>query len=128
MSASEREKDTKMPRVKRGPGPRRRHKALLGQAKGFYGSRKNRYREALRTLRKAWEYQYTSRKLKKRDFRRLWIVRINAACRQNGTTYSKLIAHLARAGVELDRKVLADMAVNDPAAFQKLAALASATG
>jgi len=74
--------------------------------------------------RKAWEYQYTSRKLKKRDFRSLWIVRINAACRENGTTYSRLIHALGEAGVELDRKVLADMAVNDPGAFKKLAELA----
>ena len=115
-----------MPRVKRGPGPRRRHKAVTKQAKGFYGSRKNRYREAVKTLRKAWEYQYTSRKLRKRDFRSLWIVRINAACRTHGTTYSRFIAALAKAGVEIDRKVLADLAVNDPNAFGKLAELAKA--
>jgi large subunit ribosomal protein L20 len=111
-------------RVKRGPGPRRRHKAVLAETKGFYGSRHSRYKEAVKTLRKAWEYQYTSRKLKKRDFRSLWIVRINAACRENGTTYSRLIHALGEAGVELDRKVLADMAVNDPGAFKKLAELA----
>ena len=108
-------------RVKRGPGPRRRHKAVTKETKGFYGGRKNRYREAVKTLRKAWEYQYTSRKLKKRDFRSLWIVRINAACREVGTTYSKFIAGLGKAGIELDRKVIADMAMNDPAAFKKLA-------
>jgi len=110
-------------RVKRGPGPRRRHKAVFAETQGFYGSRRNRYREAVKTLRKAWEYQYTSRKLKKRDFRSLWIVRINAACRLNGTTYSRFIADLAKAGVELDRKVLADMAVNDPDGFKKLTEL-----
>jgi large subunit ribosomal protein L20 len=115
-----------MPRVKRGPGPRRRHKAVLKETKGFYGSRHSRYREAVKTLRKAWEYQYTSRKLRKRDFRSLWIVRINAACREAGTTYSRFIAALTKAGVGLDRKVLADLAVNDPAAFKKLAELVPA--
>src|SRR5438477_12593421 len=116
-----------MSRVKRGPGPRRRHKAVLKETKGFYGSRHSRYREAVKTLRKAWEYQYTSRKLKKRDFRSLWIVRINAACRQVGTTYSKFIAQLTKSGIALDRKVIADMAVNDPDAFKKLAETAAAT-
>src|SRR5215831_3339707 len=109
-----------MSRVKRGPGPRRRHKAVTKETKGFYGGRKNRYREAVKTLRKAWEYQYTSRKLKKRDFRSLWIVRINAACRELGSTYSKFIAGLGKAGIELDRKVLADMAVKDPEGFKKV--------
>ncbi len=113
-------------RVKRGPGPRRRHKAVTKETKGFYGGRKNRYREAVKTLKKAWEYQYTSRKLKKRDFRSLWIVRINAACRENGTTYAKFISSLGKAGIELDRKVLADIAVNDPAAFKKLTEAAAA--
>jgi large subunit ribosomal protein L20 len=113
-------------RVKRGPGPRRRHKAVTKETKGFYGGRKNRYREAVKTLRKAWEYQYTSRKLKKRDFRSLWIVRINAACRENGTTYAKFISALGKAGIELDRKVLADIAVNDPGAFKKLTEAAAA--
>ena len=113
-------------RVKRGPGPRRRHKAVTKETKGFYGGRKNRYREAVKTLRKAWEYQYTSRKLRKRDFRSLWIVRINAACRENGTTYSRFIAALEKAGVDLDRKILADLAVNDPAAFKKLTELVPA--
>jgi len=112
-------------RVKRGPGPRRRHKAVLTQAKGFYGSRRTRYKEAVKTLRKAWEYQYTSRKLKKRDFRSLWIVRINAACRENGTTYSRFMAALIKAGVAMDRKILADLAVNDPGAFKKLTELAA---
>lgn len=115
-----------MPRVKRGVTARRRHKAALTEAKGFYGSRHSRYKEAVKTLRKAWEYQYTSRKLKKRDFRSLWIVRINAACREHGITYSRFIAQLAKAGVALDRKVLADMAVTDPAAFKKLTEVAAA--
>lgn len=108
-------------RVKRGTQSHRRHKALREEAKGYYAGRHSRIREVVRTLRKAWEYQYTSRKLKKRDFRSLWIVRINAACREHGLTYSRFIAQLGKAGIELDRKVLADLAVNDPAAFKKLA-------
>lgn len=115
-----------MSRVKRGPGPRRRHKAVLKQTKGYRGGRKNRYRQAVRVLRKAWEYAYVGRKLRKRDFRRLWIVRINAACREHGTSYSRLINGLSKAGVDLDRKVLADLAVNDPAAFKSLTELAAA--
>ena len=107
-----------MSRVKRGPSPRRRHKRVLAQTEGFFGGRKNRYRQAMRVL---W-------KLRKRDFRRLWIVRINAACRLNGTTYSRLIAALGEAGIELDRKMLAEMAVNDAEAFKKLVGLTTATG
>jgi large subunit ribosomal protein L20 len=98
----------------------------MAQTKGFWGGRKNRFRQALRVLWKSWQYAYTGRKLRKRDFRRLWIVRINAACRENGTTYSRLMGSLRRAGVELDRKVLADMAVNDAATFKQVVELASA--
>ena len=83
-----------MSRVKRGPQPRRRHKRVFAQTKGFWGGRKNRYRQALHVLWKSWQYAYVGRKLRKRDFRRLWIVRINAACRENGTTYSRLMAAL----------------------------------
>jgi len=115
-----------MPRVKRGPSPRRRHKRVLSQASGFWGGRKNRYRQAIRTLYKSWQYAYIGRKLRKRDFRRLWITRINAACRQNGTTYSRLMGGLNAAEIDLDRKVLADMAVHDPAAFTKLTELVAA--
>lgn len=114
-----------MSRVKRGPFPRRRHKRVLKQTKGFWGGRKNRYRQAIRVLWKSWQYAYIGRKLKKRDFRALWIVRINAACRENGTTYSKLMGKLKEVGVDLDRKVLADMAMNDQAAFKQLAELAA---
>jgi large subunit ribosomal protein L20 len=114
-----------MSRVKRGPGPRRRHKAVFKETQGYRGGRKNRYREAVRVLRKAWEYAYIGRKLRKRDFRRLWIVRINAAAREHGLSYSRFIAGLGRAGVEVDRKVLADLAVNDPTAFKALAQLAA---
>jgi large subunit ribosomal protein L20 len=113
-----------MSRVKRGPSPRRRHKRVLKQTEGFFGGRKNRYRQAMRVLWKSWQYAYAGRKLRKREFRALWITRINAACRLNGTTYSKLIAALGSAGIELDRKALADMALNDAAAFSKLVALA----
>lgn len=117
-----------MPRVKRGFVTHRRHKRVLKQTKGFWGGRKNRFRQALRVLWKSWQYAYVGRKLRKRDFRRLWIVRINAACRENGTSYSKLMGSLKKAGIELDRKVLADIAVNDPAAFKSLAELALKAG
>jgi large subunit ribosomal protein L20 len=115
-----------MSRVKRGPTPRRRHNRVFKQTEGFVGGRKNRYREAVKVLFKSWQYAYVGRKLRKRDFRSLWIVRINAACREVGTTYSRFMAALAKAGVDLDRKVLADMAVNDPPAFKKLAELVPA--
>ncbi len=115
-----------MSRVKRGPSPRRRHKRVLQQTEGFFGGRKNRYRQAFHVLWKSWQYAYIGRKLRKRDFRQLWIARINAACRTNGTSYSRLIAGLKKAGLELDRKVLADMAVNDGPAFAKLAQMAVA--
>src|SRR4030095_15859979 len=107
-----------MSRVKRGPEPRRRHKRVFKQVKGFGGGRKNRIRQAMRVLWKSWQYAYVGRKLKKRDFRRLWITRINAACRENGTTYSRLLGQLRKSGIELDRKVLADIAINDTAAFK----------
>jgi len=113
-----------MSRVKRGPSPRRRHKRVLKQTEGFFGGRKNRYRQAMRVLWKSWQYAYAGRKLRKREFRALWITRINAACRLNGTTYSKFIAALDSAGIELDRKALADMALNDATSFSKLVALA----
>ena len=113
-----------MSRVKRGQQAHRRHKRVLKQTEGFWGGRKNRYRQAIRVLWKSWQYAYVGRKLKKRDFRRLWITRINAACRMNGTTYSRLMGALKKSGVDLDRKVLADMAVNDMAAFKQLTELA----
>lgn len=115
-----------MSRVKRGPIPRRRHKRVLAQVEGFFGGRGNRYEQAMRVLWKSWQYAYAGRKLRKRDFRRLWITRINAACRLNGTTYSRLIGSMAKAGIELDRKTLAEMAVNDADAFKKLVGLATA--
>jgi large subunit ribosomal protein L20 len=114
-----------MSRVKRGPIPRRRHKRVFKQTKGFYGSRKNRFRQAINCLYKSWMYAYAGRKLRKRDFRRLWIQRINAACRENGTSYSRFMGALKTAGIDLDRKVLADIAVSDAAAFKKLTELAN---
>ena len=106
-----------MARVKRGVMVRKRHKKLLQQAKGYQGSRSRRIKVARETVMKALSYAYRDRRNKKRDFRRLWIIRINAAARLNGITYSKLINGLKLAGIDLDRKILADMAVRDPAGF-----------
>ena len=117
-----------MSRVKRGASTHRRHKRVLQQTEGFFGGRRNRYRQAFHVLWKSWQYAYIGRKLRKRDFRQLWIARINAACRINGTSYSRLIAGLKKAGLELDRKVLADMAITDAAAFTKLTQLATKAG
>src|SRR5262245_41716288 len=114
-----------MSRVKRGPSPRRRHKRVFAQTKGFWGGRKNRYRQAVKVLWKSWQYAYIGSKLRKGDFRSLWLVRIHAACRENGTTYSQLLGKLKASGIELDRKVLADMAVNDAPAFKQLTELAA---
>jgi len=115
-----------MPRVKRGFKARRRRNRVLNQVEGFFGGRKNRFRQAVEVLRHSWEYGYISRRLKKRDFRRLWIARINAAARTNGTSYSRLISALKTAQVALDRKVLSEIAIHDPAAFSSVAALAAA--
>lgn len=114
-----------MPRVKRGVTARRRHKRVFAQVEGFWGGRKNRIRQAMHVLWKSWQYAYVGRKLRKRDFRRLWIARINAACRQNGTTYSRFVSALKRSGIELDRKVLADIAVRDENGFKQLVQLAA---
>jgi large subunit ribosomal protein L20 len=115
-----------MPRVKRGFKARRRRNRILNQAEGFFGGRKNRHRQAVEVVRHAWEYGYISRKLKKRDFRRLWITRINAAARSLGTSYSRLVAALKKASVALDRKVLSEMAIHDPQSFSAVAKLAGA--
>lgn len=106
-----------MPRAKGGPTARARHKKILAQAKGFRGRRNNTFRAAKQAVMKAAQYAYRDRRTRKRDFRRLWIVRINAAAREQGLTYSQFIAGLTKAGVELDRKVLADLAVHDKEAF-----------
>ena len=106
-----------MPRVKRGVTARARHKKVLALAKGFRGRRKNVYRIAKQAVMKAGQYAYRDRRNKKRDFRRLWIARINAAVRELGMTYSQFINGMNKAGIALDRKVLADIAVHDKAAF-----------
>jgi len=115
-----------MPRVKRGTKGRQRHKKLLKLAKGNVGGRRKGYRQARSTVEKGLTYAYRDRKVRKREFRGLWIIRINAAARTHGVTYSRLMAGLKKAGVDLDRKVLADLAVRDPAAFGDLARLAVA--
>jgi large subunit ribosomal protein L20 len=107
-------------RIKRGVMVRKRHNKLLRQAKGFQGSRSRRIRTARQTLMKALSYAYRDRRNKKRDFRRLWIIRINAAARLNGMSYSRFMSGLKTAGITLDRKILADMAVRDPAAFSSV--------
>ena len=106
-----------MPRVKRGVTARARHKKILALAKGFRGRRKNVYRVAKQAVMKAGQYAYRDRRTRKRVFRSLWIARINAAARSHGVTYSRFMAGLKKAAIEIDRKVLADLAVNDPAAF-----------
>ena len=106
-----------MPRVKRGVTARARHKKILALAKGFRGRRKNVYRVAKQAVMKAGQYAYRDRRTKKRVFRRLWIARINAAARECGITYSQFINGMNKAGITLDRKVLADIAVHDKAAF-----------
>lgn len=113
-----------MARVKGGVTAHARHKKVLKKAKGYYGRRKNTFRAANAAVEKAGLYAYRDRKAKKRTFRALWIVRINAAVREEGLTYSRFIAGLAKAGIELDRKVMADIAMNEPAAFKGLIAQA----
>ena len=109
-----------MPRVKRGVTARARHKKVLAKASGFRGRRNAVYRIAKEAVMKAGQYAYRDRRARKGEFRKLWIQRINAACRQNDMSYSRFIAGLRTAGIEVDRKVLADLAVTDPAAFTAL--------
>ncbi len=116
-----------MPRVKRGVTARARHKKVLEQAKGFRGRRNSVYRIAKEAVMKAGQYQYRDRRQKKREFRALWIARINAAVRELGMTYSTFIAGLSKAEIDIDRKVLADLAVHDKAAFGKIAEQAKAS-
>lgn len=115
-----------MSRIKRGVVARARHKKVLKQAKGYYGRRKNVFRVAKQAVIKAGQYAYRDRRQRKRQFRSLWIVRINAAAREHGLSYSRFMNGLASQGIEIDRKVLADLAVNDKAAFASLAATAGA--
>lgn len=109
-----------MARVKRGVAAHRRHTKMLHQATGFRGTRRRLFRRANEAVMRSLVYQYRDRRTRKRDMRRLWIVRINAAARMNGLPYGKFINGLSKAGVEVDRKMLADLAVRDIAAFSKL--------
>ncbi len=106
-----------MPRVKRGVTAHARHKKILALAKGYRGRRKNVFRIAKQAVMKAGQYAYRDRRTRKRVFRQLWIARINAAARELGITYSRFVAGLRKANIEIDRKMLAELAVNDPAAF-----------
>jgi len=115
-----------MPRAKGGPKTRARRKRVLNLAEGFWGAKSKLYRSATEAVDRSLKYAYRDRKVRKRDFRRLWIARINAASRLNGLTYSRFIAGLTRNGVGLDRKILADLAINDPAGFAKLVETAKA--
>ncbi len=115
-----------MPRAKRGFKARRRRNRILKHASGFHSARSRLYAYAKEVVMKAWVYAYAHRRLRKRDFRRLWITRINAAARTNGTSYSRLMHGLKNANVALDRKVLSDLAIVDAAAFTKIVQLAGA--
>jgi large subunit ribosomal protein L20 len=115
-----------MSRVKRGVTARARHKKTLKAAKGYYGRRKNVYRAAVQAVEKAGQYAYRDRRRKKRNFRSLWIQRINAATRELGLTYGRFIDGLGKAGVTVDRKILADLAVREPQAFASLVEKAKA--
>ena len=117
-----------MPRVKRGNVRRAKRRKLLSRAKGFYQTKSKLYRAAKESVDKALSYAYIGRRRKKRDFRRLWVIRINAAAREHGVSYSQFIYGLKTAGVALDRNSLADLAVSEPAAFAHLAAQAKDAG
>jgi large subunit ribosomal protein L20 len=115
-----------MSRVKRGVTSHARHKKVLSQAKGYYGRRKNTIRTARQAVEKAGQYAYRDRKVRKRNFRSLWIQRINAAVRELGLTYGRFIDGLNKAGIEVDRKVLSDLAIHQPDAFKALVGQAQA--
>ncbi|MBK1629818.1 50S ribosomal protein L20 [Thiohalocapsa halophila] len=115
-----------MPRVKRGVTAHARHKKVLKEAKGYYGARSKVYRVAKQAVIKAGQYAYRDRRQRKRDFRSLWIQRINAAARMNGLSYSRFMNGLQKAGIDMDRKVLADIAYHDEAAFSAIAEQAKA--
>ncbi len=115
-----------MPRVKRGVTARARHKKVIAQAKGYYGRRKNVYRVAVQAVTKAGQYAYRDRRQRKRQFRALWITRINAAARLCGLSYSRMINGMKKSGIEIDRKVLADLAVRNKDAFAAVAEKAKA--
>ena len=111
-----------MARVKTGKITRKKHKKVLKLAKGYYGAKSTRFRMAKQAVMKSGQYAYVGRKLRKRDFRRLWIARINAAARANGINYSTLINGMKKANINVNRKMLAEMAVNDPKAFSEIVA------
>ncbi len=113
-----------MARVKRAVSAHKKRRKVLKLAKGYFGAKSKQYRTAKAAVMKSLNYAYIGRRLKKRDFRKLWIVRINAQARQNGVSYSQMMCGLKKAGVDINRKILADMAVNDKIAFAKLAELA----
>ncbi|MDD2428880.1 MAG: 50S ribosomal protein L20 [Eubacteriales bacterium] len=113
-----------MARIKRAVNAHKKRRKMLKLAKGYWGSKSKQYRAASEQVRRSLRYAYTGRKLRKRDFRRLWITRINAAARINGLSYSRMINGLKKSGVEVNRKMLADMAVNDAGAFAELAQIA----
>ncbi len=115
-----------MPRVKTGVVRRRRHKKVLKAAKGFFSGRRKHFRKAKEQLERSMYYAFRDRKQKKREFRKLWIIRINAACRLNDISYSRFMNGLNKAGIELDRKILADMAMNDAKAFSATVVAAKA--
>ena len=115
-----------MPRAKGGPKTRARRKRVLDLAEGYWGAKSKLFRSATEQVDRSLKYAYRDRKARKRDFRRLWIARINAAARLNGVTYSRFIAGLAKSGVALDRKILADLAITDPSGFAKLVDTAKA--
>jgi len=114
-------------RVRKAVASRKRRKRILKQAKGFWGNRSTNLRRAKETLMRAWAFAYRDRRVKKRTFRRLWIIRINAAVRAHGLSYSRFINGLKKAGVELDRKILADLAVRDANSFSKVVDTAKAS-
>lgn len=113
-----------MSKIKHSVATRRRKKRTLKKAKGFWGDRSKQYQQAKRALMHALVYAYRDRRVKKRDFRRLWIARINAACRQEGITYSVFMSSLKKAKINIDRKILAELAVMEPQAFKKIIAIA----
>jgi large subunit ribosomal protein L20 len=115
-----------MSRVKRGVAAHARHRKIIKKAKGYYGRRKNTFRAANQAVEKAGQYAYRDRRTRKRNFRALWIQRINAGVREHGLTYSRFIDGLAKAGIEVDRKVLSDLAIHEPEAFKALVSQAQA--
>src|SRR5262245_60117988 len=117
-----------MPRAKRGFKARRRRNRILNHAEGFWGGRSRLFAVAVEVVHKAWQYAYIGRKRKKRDFRRLWVARINAAARANGTTYSRLIGQLRTTNIGIDRKILADLAIADPSTFAAITKIATTEG